>query len=363
MSSDNSSLGHLVFGYFNYDRETNKSNCKIKDCKFPSMHGKHVSNLVQHLKRRHPDASTEFLQKRKKLLCDKGHVNRTSDTDTVVNVKISRKAFIAGCLKFVILDGRPFSIFNDDGFQLIASPILQEFERINKPIPISANYIQDIARNVQTDVMNRIKSEMRGKLVSLQLDLTNHFQRCILGLNVQYYVGDELVLRVLAMRRLNVSTSALNIAIAVRNILEEYGLDVDHIYTVTTDNGANVILCTQILQLMQERSTEINLLSQNADNINEEQINAFIDIESDRILQNQALQFLHIVRCSTHTLQIVMGDTLKTEPTKGIVGTCREVVKKLRTPTIVNLLNSKNLKLAKIDIDIRWSSVYDMVSV
>lgn len=285
----------------------------------------------------------------------------------MVSVKINRKDFITGCLQFVILDGRPFSIFHDDGFQLIVSPILREFDRISDSIPLSTLYIQDIARKVQIDVVKKIKFEMRGKLISLQLDLTNHCQRSILGINVQYYQEKQLQLRVLAMRRLNDSTSALNIANEVQIVLAEYDLDVDNIYTITTDNGGDVILCSQILQLMQERSLENHLSNLRDGEIDENELLALIEIDAERILQDQNMHFLHIVRCSAHTLQLAIGDELitapGTQPKHEIIDTCRAIVKKLRAPTMVNLLNKRNFKLAKIDIDIRWSSIHDMVSL
>lgn len=355
---------HPVFDYFIYNEGTNKSNCQSEGCSFPVMNGKHTSTLEAHIKCRHKETFAELIEKKRKLSSSKRQIHKTQNKDTVINVKISRKAFISGCLQCVILNGRPFSMFQDDGFQLIVSPIMREFERVNEPVPISANYIQNIAKHVQMYVVDKIKSEIKGKLLSLQLDLTNHFQRCILGINVQYYVQNQLVLRVLAMRRMNVGTSALNISNEVRKVLEDYGADVDHIYTLTTDNGPNVILCTQILQLMQERSLETHLWNHNfGDNINEEELRELIEIESGRILQDQAMHFLHIVRCSAHTLQLSIGDALDTQPSNRIIENCRTVVKKLRAPTIVNLLNSRKLKLAKIDIDIRWSSVYDMVGL
>lgn len=353
-----------VFDYFIYDEETNGSHCEIGGCIFPTLKGKKSSNLNQHIKKRHAEAFAELnIKKNNNLALNKNHAKKARTNDTVVNVNISRKEFVSGCLKFVVLDGRPFNIFRDIGFQQIVSPILREFDRINEHIPLGLHYIQRIAKNVQIYIVNQIKSEMMGKLVSLQLDLTNHFQRCILGISVQYYVGNELVLRVLAMRRLQESTSALNLATEIRRILGEYDVDVDNIYTVTTDNGANVLLCTQILQIMQEKRLDFFLLNCDGSDINDEALNALIEIESERILQNQSMHFVHIIHCGAHTFQLGIGDALKTFPAEDVVKTCRDVVKKLRTPTIVNLLKLRQSNLAKIDIDIRWSSIHDMVSV
>lgn len=350
---------HPIFDYFKYNENTGKSSCEIEGCSFPLMAGKHTSNLIRHIQYRHKEVYTDYLNKYEKWTSDKKNSKRKHN-DAFVNVKISRNDFISGCLQMVTLNARSFCALQDSGFKLIVAPILYEFERIQQPVSLHSLHFENLAMKIKTYIKDKISSEMKGKLLSFQLDLTNHLQREILGINVQYYVGNQLVLRVLGVRIFWNATSGLSLAKEIQKILGEYGADIDQIYTMTTDNGRNVNLCSKILQVLQENELEAYLL-ENADDFEKEELEGLIELETERIERGQVMQFLHIIHCSSHTLQLAIGDVLGAEPYKHIINGAREVVKKLRTPNIVALLKSKGSKLAIIDGDTRWSSVHDMV--
>lgn len=99
--------------------------------------------------------------------------------------------------------------------------------------------MQSNAKDVCELVKIHIKSELNGRLLSLKLGLTHHMNRCVFGVNVQFYVGDKLIVRTLGMKRLLENTVAVNLAIALKEILEDYNINIKNIYTITTDNGTN----------------------------------------------------------------------------------------------------------------------------
>lgn len=246
-----------------------------------------------------------------------------------------------GCLESVVIDGRPFNLMQGKGLQRILRPIIDEFDRVQMPISTSSEYIQRKGMEMQEAIKEKIKSEMRGKLVSLQLDLTTRMNRHILGVNTQYYIDGEFHVRNLAMRTLSVNTTALNLAHEVEQILHEYDLSIHDIYTITTDNGTNVLGCTKILRIMQERKMEEYLSTQNANTVDMEALMALIDIETQRIRCGEPLHFLFQIHCAAHTLNLVLGDVLDMPEIKNFISTCRILVKNLRRPTIVKLLQKK----------------------
>lgn len=242
---------HPIFDYFHYDEEKKKSKWLVVDCDI-ELSGKHAANLTKHFQRKHKNLQKNLDDKLKKYGKRKAAVQKKRSS-TFITAKICREDFLMGCLESVMIDGRPFSVFNGKGMQRIFRPNIEEFNRAGVPITTSGEYLQMKGNDARKIIKDKIISELNEKLVSLQLDLTNHSEKCFLTVNTQYYVGDQFKLWTLAMKRLLDSTASLNIAREIEKILNEFDLKVDDVYAITTDNGPNVLCCTNILQIMQER--------------------------------------------------------------------------------------------------------------
>lgn len=106
------------------------SNCLIDGCTFPNTKGRLSCNLVKHIIRKHSEVAVELknemVQYQKAERVRKGAMVAE---DCVVTVKLSRNDFLKGSLDFIVLDGRPFSIFDDSGFLKITQPITQAFQK------------------------------------------------------------------------------------------------------------------------------------------------------------------------------------------------------------------------------------------
>lgn len=353
---------HPIFDYFDYDNETDVSKCKIIGCKLGTLKGKHANNLSKHIEKKHRELQDELKEKRSRFLSERNRsrVIKKVKSPTVM-VKIDRKELLMGCIELTTINGRPFTIFKDSGLQRIVRPIIREFTRNDIPVGLYPDHIKRKARELQKIVKKQISSEINGKLLSLQLDLTRHLRRCILGINVQYYVGDKLVVRTLAMRRLLIEKTAINLANEVQDVLKEFGAGIDYIYTISTDNGSNVLGCTTALQIIQERATEEYMTSCSNNDLDLSYLNRLLEIETNRIAQGQPLHFLHSVPCCAHILQLAMGDFFGKSPMDEILTACRKLVHALIAPNVYNLLVKKGLKKPILDADVRWSTVYGMV--
>lgn len=348
---------HPVFDYFNYDPLTGNTKCAVNECN-KVFKGKLSSACSRHINRCHKEIISEM---HVKLTKHKKKRNPRSKSINV-NVKIFRDDILVGRLESVAIDGRPFNTFQGKGMQRIIRPIIEEFDKINSHVSFSPESIKDDGFKAQEHLMELIRSELSDKLVSLQLDLTTHLGRTILGINTQYYRDSELVVRSLAMKCLTENASSLVIAKHIETVLQLFGLSVDNIYCVTSDNGANVLACTKILQIMQERRVNDFITSHNVNTVNTGALLELIEIETEKIREGQLLQFIHQIRCAAHTLNLVIGDVLGEDDLKEFLRECNDLVRKLRRPTIVNLLNRKGLKKAINDCDTRWNSVHNMVS-
>ncbi|XP_018406377.1 PREDICTED: zinc finger BED domain-containing protein 4-like, partial [Cyphomyrmex costatus] len=176
----------------------------------------------------------------------------------------------------------------------------------------------------------------------------------------------------------------------------------DQIYTVTTDNGANMLKTVKLLSLCNKDSDEAILKENKGVNDNNDDNDEDIDLEyldlqldpdklrdesdesnehepeeemyhhTENILQiiedsipysDFSSSILTGVRCAAHTLQLVVDDALK-NTTKGIsllIKKARRLVKKLRTSTFLYMLKKQNLKKPIIDCPTRWCSTVIML--
>lgn len=138
--------------------------------------------------------------------------------------------------------------------------------------------------------------------------------------------------------------TAENLKEEIIKCLTEYGISINQIYSSTTDNGANVVKMSKLLQEMQQ------------DNIcNDEDIKT--DFAESNNIQSQIASVFSVVRCAAHTIQLAAYDVLKT--LEGDIKECRNIVKKLRTSV---RSGSIEISLPCLDNVTRWNSTYDMIN-
>lgn len=101
---------------------------------------------------------------------------------------------------------------------------------------------------------------------------------------------------------------------------------------------------------MQEPRVNDFIAAHDAITVNTEALLEFIEDETEIIRKWQLLQFIHQIRCDAHTSNIVIGDVLGEDDMNQFLREC--LVRKLRRPTIVNLLNRRGLKKAINGCDI-----------
>lgn len=169
------------------------------------------------------------------------------------------------------------------------------------------------------------------------------------------------------MKRLLASHTGAYIAKCLKDTLKNFGLSTDKIYTTTTDNGSNMIRASNVLKLYQTHLIDDFLESNLPLYEQEAAYNTFIDVElkkhAKEISDDISGKYVFQIRCAAHTLELGVKDALlKCLPTKYVIENAREIVKKLRTDNIMNLIVQKKLPKPNIDCATRWSSTYIMIS-
>lgn len=225
-----------------------------------------------------------------------------------------------------------------------------------------------------------LNKQLNGKLLSLKIDAATCIDRSFLGITVQYVDGTEVVLNTLAVKEVYNRHTAVNIKEILKNVLLTYGISINQIYSITTDNGSNMI---KLVKLVGNDQTDLEC-DNDEDDSDSESLNS---LSTDEVYGNEngeEFEFslsdneevfstvnekddstekyqIRSVRCAAHTLQLAVTDVLKDKKIAATISEAREVCKKLGSPVVKRFLKAMHKKKPIIDCSTRWHSTLDML--
>ena len=239
---------------FRYSESENKLFCTLEKCK-AVIKGNHASNLKRHVKQFHVKDYKEFqneklsaLQQRagassssepqKKRMCETNQCAIDEMFSKTIRIIMNEKTLKNACLELVTINDRPFKLMDDSGFRKILNP-LQEGMRAN--CNINADNIREKIGVKANDVRYGIKLEVEHRLVSLKADVATCRDRSILGVNLQFTSDGKVQLHTLAMKELKKNHTGFYLKTFLDKVIEQYGIKSNQIYSITTDNDANML--------------------------------------------------------------------------------------------------------------------------
>ena len=241
--------------------------------------------------------------------------------------------FLKSCVELVTVNSVPCSHFDFPAFRAITMPIQ---EALN--ITVNAHNIMDHVSLSVEHIKTIIKAELCNKLFCLKFDTASRFRRSVLGINAQFITDGKVVVRSLGMIELTKRHTAENLKQEVIMMLHDYGLNVEQIYTSTTDNGANMIKSVELLK-------EYQYINEGGEN--------------EEHIENTTQPILGSIRCAAHTLQLAVHDVSKGNIKE--LEDVKNIIKKLRTIPYVNLFAERKKRKPFLDVQTRWSSSYEMI--
>ncbi|XP_037719418.1 uncharacterized protein LOC119553225 isoform X6 [Drosophila subpulchrella] len=155
-----------------------------------------------------------------------------------------------------------------------------------------------------------------------------------------------VMVQTLGMIELGGSHTGIYMKNKILEVLDDYGISLDQIYSVTSDNGRNMIKAVQVLN----DATEESLFEE--------------DTESENLLNELdtiELANIHLVRCAAHTLQLCVFDVNKAKEIADKISSCRTLCKSLRTETYRRILIENQRNIPSLDVATRWNSTYLML--
>lgn len=168
-----------------------------------------------------------------------------------------------------------------------------------------------------------IKNSCKGKMIALKMDTATRLERSVLGINIQVIENDKINTYNLAMKELNGKHTAEKLKKEIEKVLKEFEIKKSQIYSVTTDNGRNMLKAVYILSNKNDDEFENNEEEDVASQKCTEVLVENICCEDEKIIS---------IKCAAHTLQLAVKDFL-CDIDMEIISRARELVKTLRTPT------------------------------
>ncbi|XP_041451725.1 uncharacterized protein LOC111077103 [Drosophila obscura] len=185
---------------------------------------------------------------------------------------------------------------------------------------ITLRNIMDHVRMRQISIREDIKASVKRKLVSLKIDVPTRMKKSILGINLQIFKSTlsktEIVVKTLGMIQLFESHTGLYLKNKIVEIVQEYGIELDQIFSITSDNGKNMV---KAIELINDDATEKSKTDDDKDE------------DFMELLDSMAFPNVQLVRCAAHTLQLCVYDVSKQSEISQQISTCRQMCKVLQT--------------------------------
>lgn len=360
--------------------------CEI--CK-NSFNGTKKSNLKAHLEKIH-----------------KKQYDEISSENTNDSIAIQRLHLLHSLVEIVSVNGRPFKSLQDSGFQKVIKEKLDYLRENGHGINLSDKNLTEIKSHLSATakkIQEKISSEINGEMVSLMVDIVTRNHRSILGVSIQYVFNDTLRIRSIGMIELKQSHTAIYLSQVITDCLKKYGIGLQQVIVITTDNGANVQKMVRDIEGCLQRdinaekhscNMEINRTNEVHENIEEEIAQVLAeseDISEDGTLfsiqeevvlkenetllssilhgmQDEGVEFLYDitgVNCAEHTLQLAIKDALKRagHTVQNLIELCRRACKIFRLSSTSVEIKEAGIKYVRprLENETRWGSLYLMV--
>ncbi|XP_031621984.1 uncharacterized protein LOC116340010 [Contarinia nasturtii] len=351
-------------------------------------------NLAAHLSAKHPNIYAEI----------SGEKNEP--------IEVKRTKLLHSLVEIVSVNGRSFTHLLDSGYIKSIHPRLDELRAAGVGLDLHDSNLTEVKKKLSEiagKIRDKIRDEVIGKHLSLMADIGTKHNRSILGVSIQYSVDGNLKIRSIGFIQLSESHTGIYLAEMIVNRLEELGIELKQIFTITTDNGKNILKMVRDVQshLVSEintnRATQAEVQSQHD---NERAINVNynnIDSEIQQLLANvieltddEALERCYDeaaslyndsllnsmkekltdngrtityditgVNCAEHLLQLTVKDGVNdlAPNISNVIDLSREACKLLRQEAICNQAAKLEMEysLPRLECATRWGSMYLML--
>lgn len=235
----------------------------------------------------------------------------------------------------LILNGKPFSLFDDPAFQEITSKENKQLN-LNLNSKVMKDYLCQTYEKTKGEIVNRLK----GQYLCLKFDCASRSYRQFLSIKAQFIESGKIQNICIDFLELFEKHTAENLSKTIKDILSDYQITSRQIIAATTDTASNMIATTRKLseKLADEDEQEAFFCSIEDQNTEEDLANN---------LTIALCQEIGHVKCGSHVIQLCVVDFLKNN--LPIIEKARSVVKFLRKPTNMNAIRLQGMNFPPLD--------------
>lgn len=357
----------LVWEYFEYEEDANKSVCRIEDCE-KSVPGKNPTNLKQHLRALHKSVFQKLCEreeaakvKREEVATKKqgsslkhhyqASLKETLAKRTVYSKDSPRYKQVTKKLAvFVGASNVPNSLVESLEFKDLIATLDPRY-----PVP---------GRGVISEEIEKILIELKAKMstyissankIAITCDVWSKkgLTSSYLGITGHFYSRKDhrRHTATLAVRQITTSHTAENIRKLCDDVLSEWGIDPSKMSAIITDNCSNMVAafkkqitnsdCSDDERDEEAESTTVFDSNDEAE---------FLDCEQ---AHNIAFMSYHRIGCFSHSLQLVVNKFQEISAYKTVLKNAHSIVRKCNSSTKATemLVSLSGKKLTKVVLE------------
>lgn len=355
---------------FDVNNEAKKLCCKVYTC---TSSYADKSAAIRHILEKHKEIYGLINEIKQKKAEKTSELQHSLEIRVRVNVNNIRDA----CVELITANALPISIVDQPAFKKLLEPYKIALKRQGVDLVINSRSMKQLVMERAKQVKEKIMSEVKNKVVCLMMDVATRYSRSVLGISISYVIDDKKVIRTIGMHTLKMSHSAENILTMVKQTFSDYKISFRQLFAVTTDCGKDMLKSVALMDSLYQDLKEVaddNGDKTNADSDDEawsedENIDEsifddqyYVDLLTNTAKMIESCDLIHGIACAGHALNLVVRQAIgKCSEMAVILTKCKDLVKKLRTPTLTKMIDDANFNRAKIDVDTRWNSVFAMV--
>lgn len=340
------------------------------------------SSSIRHLKGIHPELAATIDANKKQPNCAESIEIRT---------KVNPSKVWNAIVHMMIFASIPFAVLRSKGLRYLMKPFSEAFKNAGMNFTMDRAHVQKCIGEKADEMKKIISSEAQNSMICLLLDIGSRFNRSILGVSIAFWFNGKKRIRTIGMHTLKVQHTGQHLFNVIQMMLREFNISLDQVFSVTSDNAKNMIKAKKLLEKelsdQTDQSSSRNSDNSDGENSDDEDDDAFENIQNNSendevfdpeifndeyfrdLLTNVRNQFscshnslFTGISCAAHGLHLVVTNAIKRcKEVADIIEKCRTLAKKLRTPKLRNELFRQNQKVALLDVETRWSSLFNMV--
>lgn len=209
------------------------------------------SSAIRHLNTHHKDVY-DTIKSDKSSKIDAKETN--SQFSFEIRCKVNPVEVMNACADLITIHGLPLAAIEYPAFKKLLHPYIEGLKTKGVELIINNRTIKAHIEKRTNELREIIKKETKRKMVSIMIDIASRYNRSVLGVTLSYMHAGKICVRTIAVKVLKASHTGMYIMEVLREILSNYGIRLEQIVSITSDNGKNVIKAIALLDAYYQNS-------------------------------------------------------------------------------------------------------------